>query len=576
MRNRTVTQLISLVFIFSGLLYNVDLSAQTILDGGNISGNLNRTDSPYIVTGNLIVPNGELLSIEPGVSIQFQGHYKIFCNGTIYAIGSEDNKITFEASEDNSIGWLGFKYENTPETNPNSVFRNCIISNTNCNIDDNTSSAIGGAFYFENIDGCVIDSCLIKNNYALYGGGAVHALRSTIDVTNNLIIDNKSFQLGEGLDFWESSGTIIGNDIVGPAGGITVTFSENIAIESNTIKDCQTRGGISLFESSKIDIIENLIKNNTNENGSGGGGILLSRSSAKIVSNIITGNHALSSGGGISIDFHPQLPNNSESIISNNLVYNNSIDGDCLECGSGDGGSGIFISNANPIIVSNTIVNNSSEVYGGGLHCIHFASPFLYNNIFQGNTTNSSINNIYLADNDSDPDILNCNIGGSINSNGNPFTGLYENNFEGDADFINPSIGDFSLGENSSCINIGLIDTIGLCIPTFDLAGNRRIINERIDVGAYEFSSGQTSIIPVGSDFEVKIFPNPATDIINIGIASDISFRNTLYSINGKLIFKSQNERVLNLNSLAPGTYLIKVENLKSGQRVVEKIIISQ
>ena len=64
---------------------------------GVISSNTTWTlaNSPYIVTGHLIVNEGVILTIEAGVSVQFQSGKMLQVNGSVIAIGTANNMITF-------------------------------------------------------------------------------------------------------------------------------------------------------------------------------------------------------------------------------------------------------------------------------------------------------------------------------------------------------------------------------------------------------------------------------------------------------------------------------------------------
>ena len=63
--------------------------------------------SPYYVTGNILVEEGQTLTIEPGVNVQFAGAYYIVVDGTLKAIGSEDDKILMYGVGDGEDSWLG-------------------------------------------------------------------------------------------------------------------------------------------------------------------------------------------------------------------------------------------------------------------------------------------------------------------------------------------------------------------------------------------------------------------------------------------------------------------------------------
>ena len=53
-----------------------------------------------------------------------------------------------------------------------------------------------------------------------------------------------------------------------------------------------------------------------------------------------------------------------------------------------------------------------------------------------------------------------------------------------DPKFVNPSMGDFTLGRGSPCLHAGLTQS-GMQFA-FDLAGNKRLLGPSVDMGAYE------------------------------------------------------------------------------------------
>ena len=53
--------------------------------------------------------------------------------------------------------------------------------------------------------------------------------------------------------------------------------------------------------------------------------------------------------------------------------------------------------------------------------------------------------------------------------------------------FVDPENGDFRLAYGSACINAGTPDISGLGLPTVDLQGLPRVLDGRIDMGAYEY-----------------------------------------------------------------------------------------
>ena len=51
--------------------------------------------SPYLVTGNIMVEKDKTLTIDPGVDVQFPGAYSLQIEGTLRAIGTEQERISF-------------------------------------------------------------------------------------------------------------------------------------------------------------------------------------------------------------------------------------------------------------------------------------------------------------------------------------------------------------------------------------------------------------------------------------------------------------------------------------------------
>lgn len=83
--------------------------AQTVVNG-NQSGVWTSAGSPYQVTGEIIVPAGQTLSIEPGVEVNFQGHYKFTVNGDLQAVGTKSGPIAF-TTDNPSTGWGGIRID---------------------------------------------------------------------------------------------------------------------------------------------------------------------------------------------------------------------------------------------------------------------------------------------------------------------------------------------------------------------------------------------------------------------------------------------------------------------------------
>jgi len=92
-------------FFFLFLLENI--IAQTII-GGILSQNtiFTKTNSPYLITSNLTIPQAFFLEIEPGCEINLLENVEIIVNGTFKAIGNQSDTIYFKSSNKNTL-WSG-------------------------------------------------------------------------------------------------------------------------------------------------------------------------------------------------------------------------------------------------------------------------------------------------------------------------------------------------------------------------------------------------------------------------------------------------------------------------------------
>ncbi len=62
---------------------------------GDQTGTLDLARSPYLVVGDLSVPQGQTLTIEPGVVLEFEGLYWLKVDGQLTAVGNTSNAIVF-------------------------------------------------------------------------------------------------------------------------------------------------------------------------------------------------------------------------------------------------------------------------------------------------------------------------------------------------------------------------------------------------------------------------------------------------------------------------------------------------
>lgn len=104
---------------YSSAEVSIKLAAEKYEITGILSGeelHWTMENSPYLVMGNIAVPAGETLTIDPGVDVQFNGNYFIQVEGTLNAIGAENNPIAFY-SVNPSVAWGGIVFTSSVVTN---------------------------------------------------------------------------------------------------------------------------------------------------------------------------------------------------------------------------------------------------------------------------------------------------------------------------------------------------------------------------------------------------------------------------------------------------------------------------
>lgn len=308
-------------------------------------------------------------------------------------------------------------------------------------------------------------------------GGGISVSGSSPTITNNVITANKACN-GVGIGVGFGSPLIQGN-----------------VISNNSQSGCSGGiggGGISLRGAAMAQIVGNVISGNTM--GVDGGGIsLFAAGTPTIQGNVIKGNIAGATGGGVS------MFNFSDALISDNLIINN-------KAGSGGGGVAWLVPSGNrgPLLVNNTIANNTSSQAGSAIFGDGFDSQTpLFNNVlvgsngqtaaFCGNFANESpvfsFNDVFAPQGSA--------YGGTCSSQ----TGV-SGNISADPRFISAST-NFHLQSGSPAINSG--DNSAPSLPAKDLDGFSRILSGIVDIGAYEFFPTTISFQPSNLTFATQL-----------------------------------------------------------------------
>ncbi|UCF64454.1 MAG: hypothetical protein JSW33_01095, partial [bacterium] len=298
--------------------FNLLSQAQTIISPGDVSGSWPISGSPYLIQGDILIPADSTLTIEPGVTVEFQGHYTLNVQGRLLAIGAENDTILFTVSDtsgfsnpDTSLGgWNSIRFIDTPSNNDSSKFNFCRFQYGKA-VSDFWHSNAGGALCIIQFGKINISHCLFIHNSAgglmseAPAGGAIHLAWSNVKLSENTFRYNRAFT-GGAIQFHDSdpqfSNNIFTNNFAQDGGGIAFGGGSNPRFTNDqiTYNRAQNRGGgIIAFDSTAI--LENV--EITQNKAWWGGGIGVYNCEVFLDNCLVANNRAANLGGGIHADF---------------------------------------------------------------------------------------------------------------------------------------------------------------------------------------------------------------------------------------------------------------------------------
>ena len=366
--------LISITFIF--FISLCPTYSQTIIPGGYVSGTWTASNSPFQIDGDITVHSDSTLTIEPGVEVIFQGHYRFIINGIINAVGTQTDSIRFTAAIPDT-GWRGLRFMTSADT---SHLAYCIIEYGKATIGSTLHDRRGGGIYCLN-SLPEISHCSIRNNLAeVYGGGICfyNVSNDTIFITDCDITNNKTTLFsgdGGGMYFYgtdlfvEMQNCIVSHNVStnGNGGGIgfgylagsnPVLHLNNCTVAYNYADD---EGGGIWIESLNLHtlyITQSNISYNTAVNDGGGIHTVGSPTGTYIYGSSFIGNEvtgALGKGGAIYGDLvgYPYSTRTIEyTIFTDNQAFE---------------GGGLYLFQSNAYFDKCTIANNTGTT-GSGLY----------------------------------------------------------------------------------------------------------------------------------------------------------------------------------------------------------------
>lgn len=519
------------------LISIISLQAQTVITGGDVSGEWKTADSPFLIDGDIYLSSEDRLIIRPGVEVIFQDYYSFDIAGRVEFIGTPTNEIVFTVQDttgfylNDHIGWNGLIfngfYSNLEEY---SVIDYCTVEYSkisgitclgypmllifNSNLQFNQSAGITLHEYSDiEMSGLTIH----HNN----GGGI--ASYSSAPIVNDFVIQNNQ---GSGVSLY-------GNSL-----GTIPTFMNGKIIQNNST---YTGGGISIndagIDAENIEIVSNAATN--------GGGIFCSMASGEF-RNIIVSDNEAENGAGVQCEFYCYITFDHILLADNHA---NSI------------GGGAYINESNVDFINATVTNNSAS-QGGGLFFYLFS-------FYENQITNSIIWN-------NEPDGINSSYESPMINYSNisdVITGI--GNIESDPMFVDPDNKDYSLqwsnfpsdnNEKSPCIDAGDPGA------TLDPDGT---VN---DMGTYYYDQVIfTAVNETNSINKVRLYPNPIVNEVHIDGAENIS-KIQVINMMGKVVLEKDtsglNTEIIDLSFLNSGVHIINLYDTKGAietKKIVKK-----
>ncbi|MBN1971449.1 MAG: T9SS type A sorting domain-containing protein [Candidatus Delongbacteria bacterium] len=530
------------------LIISISLFCETHIPEGNVHGRWSIDGSPYFINGDITIPNAETLIIDPGVSILFQGEYKLYVQGRLLAEGTESDSINFDIS--NSVppgrGWFGIYFYHTSASNDSSKISYNILKNAINTLYANACYDEASAIRFDDFSKARVSHCRFSQNKT-YAGGAIKCYLSSSPTVeycsfndNSAICIDSAYPLGGAIFIKGTSSPIIRNNI----------FVRNSGYYGGAICLLSDNGGV--FEN-----------NIFYDNFAGYGGAILTSSGSNLPAvfkgNIVCNNRSLYYGGGIYIGSFYDSPSAiiENAYLSNNTIVNNEA----------TWGGGIAICGDKANLINNIVWNNSGD-YGTQIYLKNSSTP-------------------------TSPDFYNCLINGGVEEffmqNGNAFEGDYVNCLNLDPQFSNFELNDFHLKDSSPLIGAGInfmdFNNINFDFTGIDIDGTSRpypLLTD-CDIGAYENLLAEPVDINENILFDSELYSynypepfNPSTVICFDG-SSFSEYQLRVYNSLGQMIYSKdhlssmkKNEKIsFNGKNLSSGIYVYIIVGKENNSKLI-------
>lgn len=475
------------------------------------------------VTGDVKVVDS--LLIAPGTVVLFNKFYGILVadGASLKALGTAEDSIVFTVADTTGFhvynsgcgGWNGFRFEKAGRV----VVDYCVLQYGKA---ADSLERFGGAMCFYGCADVEISHTTLRCNFSREFGGAIFARESTLKFSDCDINENKVYT-SDGTYAMYGGGACFQKCDVEMSG---------MEFRANYAPTCI--GGAMSLDSCSVRIDRSSFINNIGLNG---GGLYLMRS-------------------------------NDNDCCFSNLLFDDNY--------SMHFGGGFALLDTSPLIYNVLVTNNESEgVSCNGIFFYGLSSPVLANCIVYGNYPSESSHHtdttqmwVWTTDGFA-PEFHHCLVeGGLKHIHSGDFIAVYEDIIDADPLFVDAEHHDFRLSEGSPCRDAGDPDTPSFIAEGIDLAGMPRVLNYRIDMGPYEYSSASVNQFKTSSSW-ARLIGNPLDGQSRVELKLDKAGDAlvTVYSMSGNQVareaFHVDGSTCLEIGNLvdrlAPGLYMIEI-----------------
>lgn len=468
---------------------------ETIVDAQSIEGRrvifIDSLSTGVIHLSNLTVSNGSIQPYTYGAGIYLKGGRAQLYNNKI-----QNNYVHTEGH--GTGGGAGIFVEAGEEVViDNNIFQGNVVDGyglgsgiyiksgnvtiTSNDFLNNYAGSCGGGIeiYDENSLVTIDDNYFSENTGGDYGGG-IHVRLGSVNISNNdFYMNHASF--GGGVSIDGGTITIQANSFInnssGLSGGAITLVNGSVVVDGNTILEnsANSEGGGIFVAHGDFEILNNQIINNQAIDYGGGLSTVSYVGSLYLAGNIISGNVAYGSGGGINVG------DGTISMERNIIDNNHAINGD-------GGGINIHAGNLfsqNDMVIDNQATWSGISLSGGQLVGKHMT---IVNELSYGVKNDSGIVNLQnsilvshtLAALSGANTIADYSL--FFNNGQNCYGGsVCTNSVIGDPKFIDPSIGNYHIGAGSAANNVGIDVNV-----TDDIDLEPRPMQSGYDIGADE------------------------------------------------------------------------------------------